>query len=51
MEKMHTYYGKSMSTNFPSSPHMMSFIAFSCTLFYRGNKSTRSTFNATILTV
>ena len=29
MEKKHPYYGKSMSTNFPGSPHTMGFVAFS----------------------
>ena len=30
MEKEHPCYGKSMSTNFRGSPHMMGFVRFSC---------------------
>ena len=30
--KKHPYYGKSMSTNFPGSPHAMGFVAFTCTM-------------------
>ena len=30
--KNHPYYGKSMSTNFPGSPHTMGFVAFSRTM-------------------
>ena len=29
MGKKHPYYGKSMSTNFPGSPHTMGFVGFS----------------------
>ena len=29
MGKTHSYYGKSMTANFPRSPHTMGFIAFS----------------------
>ena len=29
MGKKHPYYGKSMSTNFPGSPHTMDFVGFS----------------------
>ena len=32
MGKNHPYYGKSMSTNFPGSPHTMGFVAFSRTM-------------------
>ena len=32
MGKNHPYYGKSMITNFPVSPHTMGFVAFSCTM-------------------
>ena len=32
MEKNHPYYGKSMSTNFPGSPYMTGFLAFSCSV-------------------
>ena len=28
MGKEHPYYGKSMSTNFPDSPHTIGFVAF-----------------------
>ena len=29
MGEKHPYHGKSMSTNFPGSPHMMGFVPFS----------------------
>ena len=32
MGKNHPYYGKSMSTNFPSLPHTKIFVVFSCTM-------------------
>ena len=32
MERKRPYYGKNMSTNFPGSPHTMSFVEFSCTM-------------------
>ena len=32
MGKNHPYYGKSMSTNFPGSPYMTGFLAFSCSV-------------------
>ena len=32
MGKNHPYYGESMSTNFPGSPHTMGFVAFSHTI-------------------
>ena len=31
-EKRNPYYGKSISTNFPDSPHTMGFVAFSHTM-------------------
>ena len=38
MGKNHPYYGKSMSTNFPDSPHTMGFVAFSHTMgHWQGN--------------
>ena len=32
MRKKHPHYGKSMSTNFPGSPHTMGFVTFSSTM-------------------
>ena len=32
MKKKKPYYGKSISTNFPDFPHIMGFVAFSCTV-------------------
>ena len=29
MRKKHPFYGKSMSTSFPDSPHMIGFVGFS----------------------